>query len=87
MMTPKVDLYREGFTDAWQKLIKECASLKLSGVCAKCPDQKLCHACAAMAEAETGKPSGIPTYLCETVIALKKAATQELAGMRKTTRR
>lgn len=87
MTEPKIDLYRDGFTDAWQKLVKECAALKLSGVCAKCPDQKLCHACAAMAEAETGSPSGIPTYLCETVIALKKAAAKELAGMRETTRR
>ena len=61
-------------TEAWQKLVKECAELKLSGICAKCPDRKLCHACAAMAEAETGSPSGIPTYLWQTVIALKKLA-------------
>ena len=81
MTEPKIDLYRAGFTEAWQKLVKECAELKLSGICAKCPDRKLCHACAAMAEAETGSPSGIPTYLCETVIALKKLAGEELAGI------
>ncbi len=34
MTEPKADLYREGFTDAWQELTKECAALKLSGVCA-----------------------------------------------------
>ena len=83
MTEPKMDLYRDGFTDAWQNLVKECAALKLSGVCAKCPDQKLCHACAAMAEAETGSPSGIPKYLCETVIALKKLAEEELARREK----
>lgn len=87
MTEPKVDLYQEKFTDAWQKLTEECAALRLSGVCAKCPDQKLCHSCAAMAEAETGTPSGIPTYLCETVIALKKLAVKELARMREKTRR
>lgn len=87
MTEPIIDLYRTGFTSAWKKLVKECKALKLSGVCAKCPDQKLCHACAAMAEAETGSPSGIPTYLCETVIALKKMATEELAKIRETIRR
>lgn len=82
MTDPKIDLYEEQFEDAWRKMVKECAALKLSGACAKCPDQKLCHSCAAMAEAETGNPSGIPTYLCETVIALKNLAEKELAGIR-----
>lgn len=87
MTEPMIDFYRTGFTSAWMKLVKECKALKLSGLCAKCPDQMLCHACAAMAEAETGSPSGIPTYLCETVIALKKMATEELAKIRETIRR
>ena len=46
----------------------------LSGVCAKCPDQQLCHACAAMAQTETGAFQGVPRYLCEMVAALRKLA-------------
>lgn len=88
MMTdPKQDLYRENFGKAWENLTEECSALKLSGVCARCPDQKLCHSCAAMAEAETGSPSGIPTYLCGTVTALKELAEEELVRMRVKTRR
>lgn len=79
----KVDLHEMRFTEAWRELTEKSAALKLSGVCTRCPDQKLCHACAAMAEAETGTPSGIPKYLCEMVISLKHFAEQELALKKK----
>ncbi len=82
MTQPKTDLYEKNFTESWRSLTEQCGKLKLSGICASCADQKLCHACAAMAEAETGDPAGIPVYLCETVIALKRLAEQELAFMK-----
>ncbi len=78
MPEPKIDLTDGRFAENWQRLTVESEALILSGVCAKCPNQQLCHACAAMAMAETGSPSGIPMYLCEMVGALKKLAFEEL---------
>lgn len=76
---PKVDL-SDGrpFADAWRELVEVSARLRLSGVCDKCPDQELCHACAAMAMAETGRADGIPRYLCEMTEAMRALAAQEL---------
>ena len=79
MMTePKVDLTGQPFDRAWQILTEESEQMRLSGVCGQCPDQDLCHSCAAMAQAETGSPGGIPLYLCRMVEAMKTLARQEL---------
>ena len=79
MMTePKVDLLEKGFSEAWKELTIVSEKTRLSGVCVKCPNQKLCHSCAAMALAETGSTEGIPTYLCETVEELRKQADNYL---------
>ena len=75
---PYVDLYAAGFQEAWKQLAEICSRLSLSGVCSKCPNHELCHACAAMAIAETGSISGIPEYLCRTVEAMKEIAEQEI---------
>ena len=75
MMTqPTIELRGQSFGDAWQQLREEMGRVALSGVCAKCPDQQLCHACAAMAQTETGAFQGVPSYLCEMVAALRKLA-------------
>lgn len=75
MMTqPTIELRGQSFGDAWQQLREEMGRVALSGVCAKCPDQQLCHACAAMAQTETGAFQGVPRYLCEMVAALRKLA-------------
>ena len=52
MTEPRIELKGKNFSDAWEELVKTSEELKLSGVCTKCPNQKLCHSCAAMAEAE-----------------------------------
>ena len=75
MMTqPTIELRGQSFVDAWQQLREEMGRVALSGVCAKCPNQQLCHACAAMAQTETGAFQGVPRYLCEMVAALRKLA-------------
>ena len=75
MMTqPTIELRGQSFGNAWQQLREEMGRVALSGVCAKCPDQQLCHACAAMAQTETGAFQGVPRYLCEMVAALRKLA-------------
>lgn len=78
MPEPKVELVNRPFEEAWQELTQVSSQLTLSGVCAKCPNQQLCHCCAAMALAETGNASGIPSYLCQMVQEMKRIATKSL---------
>lgn len=78
MPEPKVELLHRPFMEAWQELTEISEGLTLSGVCAKCPNQQLCHCCAAMAYAETGSFQGVPRYLCEMVAALRSIAQTEL---------
>lgn len=77
MPEPKVEMMNRSFREAWEELVKVTGNLKLSGICAECPNQKLCHSCAAMAMAETGSTSGVPVYLCEMVEEMKKQALSE----------
>lgn len=78
MPEPRVDLRERPFPQAWRELTGVSRELALSGVCAQCANQQLCHCCAAMAVAETGSPAGIPTYLCEMVREMKKQALARL---------
>ncbi len=66
MMThPKVDLKECSFQDAWERLRSDTADIRLSGLCDKCPNRNVCHPCAAVAYAETGSFSAVPTYRCQ----------------------
>ncbi len=65
MMThPKIDLKECAFQDAWDRLTDEAAAIRLSGLCDQCANRDICHPCAAVAYAETGTFSGVPTYRC-----------------------
>ena len=81
MPEPKVDLTGRGFAEAWQELTKVSEALTLSGVCTQCPNRDMCHSFAAMAMAETGSAAGIPKYLCEMVLEMKRLAESELAKL------
>lgn len=81
MPEPKVDLTGRDFSAAWRELTELSARLALSGVCTSCPDRGMCHSCAAMAMAETGRADGIPRYLCEMVQAMRRQAEQELQSL------
>lgn len=78
MQEPKVDLTELSFSSAWEKLCVVTDDMRLSGTCQECSNQKVCHACAAMAMAETGRTDGIPKYLCEQTLAMQSIARQEL---------
>lgn len=78
MPEPKVDVSDRTFSEAWRELTRLSGQLALSGVCAQCPNQQLCHCCAAMALAETGQVSGIPSYLCEMVAEFRRQADEIL---------
>lgn len=78
MNEPKVDVREEALSECWNKLVEISETIRLSGICGKCPDKDVCHACAAMASAETGSFAEIPKYLCETVASMKSIARMEL---------
>lgn len=67
MVGPRVDLKDRAFSDVWKILTDEAAAIRLSGICDKCPSRDICHPCAAVAYAETGQFSGVPTYRCHAV--------------------
>ncbi len=78
MPEPKADIVQLGFGEAWKQTVHSSENMRLSGVCRECPDQSLCHSCAAMAVAETGTPSGIPRYLCRMAQATRDLARKAL---------
>lgn len=78
MPEPKVDLLEKPFAEAWQELTDVSDALRFSGVCTRCTNQTMCHACAAMAAAETGTTSGIPVYMCQMIQEMKRLAADAL---------
>ena len=78
MPEPKVDVTRGTFAEQWKELTEVSGQLRVSGIRSKCPNQLLCHSCAAMAEAETGSTEKVPVYLCEMVNEMKKYAKFQL---------
>ena len=82
-MTPKelCDMNAQKFKDAWKELVQVTSEIRLSGACEKCQNRMTCHSCAAMDYAETGRFSGIPKYLCEMTLEMRKIASEELANM------
>ena len=76
MPEPKVELRGRSFADAWHELVDVTAGLRLSKVCEDCPNQSICHSCAALAYAETGSFSGIPTYMCRAAQQMRLIARE-----------
>lgn len=78
MPEPKVSVADKTFLEAWKEIVEISEKLRTSSICEKCPDQQMCHSCAAMAYAETGRTEGIPTYLCKMVREMKQIARNKL---------
>ncbi len=76
MPNPKVELTGRDFSGAWQELTEKADRLRLSGICARCENRDNCHPCAAMATAETGRPEGVPQYLCHVAKELRRMAEE-----------
>ncbi len=76
MPEPAVDLAQKNFPQAWQELGELTGQLKLSGICARCDNRELCHPCAAIALAETGRFEGVPQYMCQTAKELRRLARE-----------
>ena len=82
MNEPKVDVTAQKMKEGWKQLVDVSEKLALSGVCTTCSNNTICHSCAAVAQAETGTVSGIPTYLCQQMTAARKLAIEELSLMK-----
>lgn len=80
MPNPAVDLKDKNFSLAWKELTYQGRRLSLSGICNRCSNRSVCHMCAAMAMAETGKTEGIPSYLCHMIEEIRWLAKMEMAG-------
>lgn len=78
MNEPKEDLTRMSFENAWKSIAETTKSLSLSGVCGTCPNNNVCHPCAAIAYAETGMISGIPIYMCKFAQEMRKIALETI---------
>ena len=74
MEYPGTAVRNKSFEEAWKELTEQTGRIRLSGACSRCGSQKLCHACAASALAETGQFEKTPGYLCQVVRALIKEA-------------
>lgn len=77
MMKPQIEMDDCNFSKAWEELVKATQQIRLSGICVKCKNQGICHACAAMALAENGEYGKIPEYLCEMILEMKKIAAEQ----------
>ena len=78
MPEPRVDVTIGSFVQQWTELVEISGKLRVSGLCSTCPNQQICHSCAAMAAAETGTTEKVPVYLCEMVNEMKKYAKLQL---------
>lgn len=78
MPEPKEDIKEKGFCQSWNDITVRTQALRLSGVCGDCPNIDVCHPCAAIAYAETGSASGIPTYLCRSTKEMQRIAGETL---------
>ena len=61
----QVDVFKEGFDRAWNKIHTFVADSCMSPKCHQCKMKVLCGTCAAAAITETGQVDGTPEYYCE----------------------
>ena len=78
MTHPRIDLKNQTFSDAWKDLTAATDQVRLSSLCESCANRNVCHPCAAVAAAETGSSSGVPTYMCNAIHELCKLAREHL---------
>ena len=76
MSKPEIPVYKEGFKEAWYKIVKSTELIRLSPKCSECSLREVCQTCAACAFLESGSYDGVPDYMCrytkETLRILKK---------------
>ncbi len=66
-MMPKIQInvFENGFENAWKQLIAQVREIRLPKKCTSCKYSNICHACAAMFYTETGGFDQVPEYVCQ----------------------
>ena len=57
--------FEVGFRAAWGELLQKLAAIRVPKKCQSCELHSFCSACPGVRYAETGRPDGIPSYLCD----------------------
>ena len=66
------DAIKDGFSVAWEKYPFEVRLPEEPDECTKCECKNFCKACPAVRMAECGRLDGVPKYICDFSMALKK---------------
>ncbi|MCD7751033.1 MAG: radical SAM protein [Lachnospiraceae bacterium] len=63
------DVFEIGFDEAWHRVTKEAAAIRLPAKCTNCKNKEDCRPCAASVLTETGTYCNVPEYRCRMVEA------------------
>lgn len=64
MTVPESYPFKDGFRNAWEKIVKESEEIRLPIECATCNNKSICKVCAAVVITENGNLSKKPEYMC-----------------------
>lgn len=76
LQKPSFNVFDEGFSMSWSKLVREVEKIKISVKCITCHRREICPTCAACALLETGSYTGVPNYLCDYTEGMMERATK-----------
>ena len=68
------NIFDTGFADAWERIKRSAAAIRMPPKCSKCQMRDQCKACAAMTLTETGRFDQVPEYRCQMAQAFAKAS-------------
>lgn len=78
--TPKINLTKHSFKEAWMQINQKTKNLITSSKCACCQYREICLVCPAMMKAETGEFQGTSEYHCKMTHSIIKQAIQIASG-------
>ena len=83
MDEPSVNVFEEGFENAWKSIVEGCSQFRSHPGCGICRYRAFCDNCVTAAKAETGAYDGLPEYICtytKESVRLLREAEEQFAG-------
>ena len=77
LSSPSVPVFSLGFSTAWEKIVQECDTIRISPQCSVCSLRHLCRTCAASALLEEGRYDAVPRYMCRYAAETLRLLQQE----------
>ena len=77
LSSPSVPVFSLGFSAAWEKIVQECDTIRISPQCSVCSLRHLCRTCAASALLEEGRYDAVPRYMCRYAAETLRLLQQE----------